>query len=253
MVDEQSIQAEGIILVTHDFGDAHRVVTLFTKEYGKLDVNAYGCRRPRSKLAGAMMMFNHVKVELLRGPKVDMVREAEILNFFPITDDLFRLAYASLFFEIVNKMTPLNQKDEDIFFLLLDALKTFVERNPRVVCLIATCQFIGISGEELQLDRCIRCGRAIESDCLIDLFKGGALCDQCSEIAAQPLRLTSTTRELIETSLAFDWKNESHLTIRAENLSALENLMLAHVQSLIEQPLRSLKFLRQLFALAPPS
>ena len=94
---------EAIVLRTDDFGDANRVVTLFTREFGKLEVNAYGCRRSRSPLSGATQMFNHISATLTRGSKVDTIRDADILNFYDaLTKDLERLAYASLLFEIVN-------------------------------------------------------------------------------------------------------------------------------------------------------
>lgn len=245
-MEEKTIHAEGIILATTDFGDAHRVVTIYTKEYGKLEVNAYGCRRARSKLAGSMMMFNHVSVELLRGSKVDMVKEAEILNFFPITEDLLRIAYASLLFEIVNQMTPLNQKDEDIFFLLLNALKTFVERNPRVVYIIAACQFIAVSGMLLRFDSCNFCGRPIESDCRVSIYEGGALCNKCAELFAHTLPFSLNARALLDAVIAFDWAQNSHLTIRAESLNSIDRILIEHVLSIIERPLKSLKFLKQI-------
>ena len=253
MTDDKTIEAEGVILRTTDFGDAHRVVTLYTREYGKLDVNAYGCRRARSKLAGSMMMFNHVRVELVRGPKVDMVREAEVLTFFPITEDLFRIAYASLLFEIVDRMTPLNQKDDGVFFLLLNALKMFVERNPRVVCVTAACQFMAESGVQLRIDRCIDCNRELDDNCSIDVLDGGAICSKCSPHHPRALPFQSSTRELLEALLSFDWKSESHLMIRSATLIAIENILLAHIHSLLNRPLRALKFLKQVSSLAPHS
>ena len=245
-MDEKTVHAEGVVLRTTDFGDAHRVVTVYTKEFGKLDVNAYGCRRPRSKLAAPTLMFNHIGVELIHGPKVDMIRDAEIINYFPITEDLMRIAYASLLFEIVNQMTPLNQKDEDIFFLLLNSLRTFVERNPRVVAVAAVCQFIADSGVLLRLDRCVRCDAPVDYDCAVDVIDGGVICRDCFEHAANPLPFTLNARALVDDMIAFDWNAQSHINVRAEPLRDVEKILVAHVQALIERPLQSLKFLRRL-------
>ena len=49
----ETFKVEGVILSTLNFGDANRVVIIYTKEYGKIEVNAYGCRRAKSPLAGA--------------------------------------------------------------------------------------------------------------------------------------------------------------------------------------------------------
>lgn len=245
-MDEKTIHAEGVVLRTIDFGEAHRVVTIYTKEFGKIDANAYGCRRPRSKLAAPVLMFNHIGVELLHGPKVDMIRDAEIITYFPITEDLMRIAYASLFFEIVNQMTPLNQKDEDIFFLLLNALKTFVERNPRVVTAAAACQFIATSGVLLRLDRCVQCGAPVDYDCAVDVLDGGVLCRDCFEHAVNSLPFSLNARALVNDLIAFDWNEQSHINVRAEPLRDVEKILVAHIQSITERPLQSLKFLRRL-------
>ena len=83
----ETFNVEAVVLKTDDFGDANRVVTLFTKEFGKLEVNAYGCRRARSPLSGATQMFNHISAELSRGTQVDTLREADGLHFYDITRD----------------------------------------------------------------------------------------------------------------------------------------------------------------------
>ena len=122
---------------TDDFGDANRVVTLFTKEYGKIEANAYGCRRSRSPLSGALQMFNHISAELTRGTKVDTIRDADIIHFYDaLTKDLERLAYASFLFEIVNRMTLPRQQERETFDLLKKSLSALSKRNPKVAALI---------------------------------------------------------------------------------------------------------------------
>ena len=128
----ETFKVEAIVLKTDDFGDANRVVTLFTKEFGKLEANAYGCRRSRSPLSGAMQMFNHISAEITRGSKVDTIRDADILNFYDaLTKDLERLAYASLLFEIVNRMTFPRQQELATFNLLKKSLPALSKRNPK--------------------------------------------------------------------------------------------------------------------------
>ena len=89
----ENYTVEAIVLDTKNFGDANKVVTLFSKEFGKVEANAYGCRRSRSPLSGAMQMFNHITAEISRGVQVDTIREADILHFYDaLTADLERLA-----------------------------------------------------------------------------------------------------------------------------------------------------------------
>jgi len=203
-------KAEGVILQTADFGDANRVVTLFTKEFGKLEVNAYGCRRVKSPLAGATQLFNHVKVEISPGTKVDTIREADIVSFWKnLTADLDRLTYTSIFFEVVNKMTLPKNFEPNIFHLLVKSLPVLDSRNPRIAALIGICQFMQFSGFQ--------------------------------NIENYPENLCETFSKMLQ----FNWREETKLTFNAKQIATAEKFLLNYVQSIIGKELNSVKFLRQ--------
>lgn len=205
---ENFCKAEAIVLATTDFGDAHRVATFFTKEFGKIEVNAYNCRRAKSPISGAMQMFNHVSIEFIKTSPVYRIHEADVMDFYNISDNLNKLAYASIFFEIVNKITAIGQPDIKVFNLLLNSLKAFDNRNPRVAALIASIQFVEYSGF------------AVESpDSMKNFF------DKC---------------------LSFDWEETTKLIFKSGELSRAENIFYNFVQSVIEAPLNSLKFLQMI-------
>ena len=206
----ETYKAEGVILQTTDFGDANRVVTLFTREFGKLDVNAYGCRRVKSPLAGATQLFNHIKAEISPGTKVDTIREADICHFWKnLTTDLDRLTYTSIFFEVVNKMTLPKNLEPNIFHLLVKSLPVLDSRNPRIAALIGICQFMQFSGFQ--------------------------------NVENYPEHL----RETFSKMLQFDWREETKLTFNTKQIASAEKFLLNYVQSIIGKELNSVKFLRQ--------
>ena len=45
---------EAILLAVRNYGEADKIATLFSKDFGKISALAYGCRRPKSRMAGAM-------------------------------------------------------------------------------------------------------------------------------------------------------------------------------------------------------
>ncbi|MBE8950908.1 MAG: DNA repair protein RecO [Quinella sp. 3Q1] len=242
----ETFKVEAIVLKTDDFGDANRVVTLFTKEYGKLEANAYGCRRSRSALSGAMQMFNHISAEITRGSKVDTIRDADILNFYDaLTKDLERLAYASLLFEIVNRMTFPRQQELATFNLLKKSLPALSKRNPKVAALIGACQFMETSGVQLNFSRCVHCGADIEGDAAISILDGGAVCMNCVD-AAQDIRpYPDALRKTFETMLGFNWRDETKLTFNTRQLDAAENFFVDYVQSVLGNSLKSVQFIRE--------
>lgn len=243
----ETYQAEGIILNTVDFGDANRVVTIFTKEFGKLEVNAYGCRRVKSPLSGATQIFNHILAELSRGAKVETIRDAEILHFYKnLTTDLERLSYAALFFEIVNRLTLPKMPELEIFNLLLKSLSAFELRNPRIAALIGACQFLKICGVQLNFTHCVICGEKIEGDAGISVSDGGAICMNCIDAAGDISAYPENLRLTFEKMLQFDWKDESKITFKTRQILSAEKFFLNYVRSIIGRELNSAKFIRQL-------
>lgn len=244
MTDNFTVEA--VVLKTDDFGDANRVVTLFTREFGKLEANAYGCRRARSPLSGALQMFNHISAQLTRGTKVDIIREADIIHFHDaLTKDLERLAYASLLFEIVNRMTLPRQAELETFDLLIKSLPALGTRNPRIAALIGSCQFMETSGVQLNFSRCVHCGKEIFGDAAISLLDGGAICLECVD-AAQDIRpYPEALRRTFETMLGFDWRDSTKLSFNSRQLIAAENFFLDYVQGVLGNSLKSAQFIRE--------
>ena len=243
----ETFKIEGIILQTTDFGDANRVVTIFSKEVGKIEPNAYGCRRAKNPLSGTLQMFNHISAEVSTGSKVDTIRDADLLKFYDnITKDLERLAYAALFFEIVTKMTLPKFPEPAVFELLKKSLPVMNTRNPKIAALIGACQFMQFSGVQLSFDQCVHCGRKIEGDAAISLVDGGAVCMNCLDISNAATPYSEMLRLTFETMLNFDWNEKTHLTFKAEQIRAAENFFMTYVHSILGNELNSVKFIRQL-------
>ena len=205
---EKFCKTEAVVLATTDFGDANRVVSFYTKEFGKIEANAYSCRRAKSPLSGAMQMFNHISLEFVRSSPVYRVHEADIINFYSISEDLSKLAYASILFELVNKMSPMGQVDNSVFNLLLNALKAFDKRNPRIAALISSCQFIQLSGFAIEYPK--------------------------------------SMDKLFELLMNFDWQDSTKFTLKSGELEAAEKSFYRYAQSILESPLNSSKFLQMI-------
>ena len=242
----ETFTVEAVVLKTDDFGDANRVVTLFTKEFGKLEANAYGCRRARSPLSGALQMFNHISAELTRGTQTDTIREADIIHFYDtLTNDLERLAYASLLFEIVNRMTLPRQRELETFDLLTKALPVLGKRNPKVAALIGACQFMETSGVQLNFSRCVHCGAEIKGDAAISLLDGGAVCMNCVDAAQDCRPYPAALRRTFETMLGFDWRDDTRLSFNSRQLTAAEDFFVDYVHSVLGSSLKSVQFIRE--------
>ena len=243
----ENFKVEGVILNTNDFGDANRVVTIYTKEMGKIEVNAYSCRRARSPLSGVIQMFNRISAEIKIGTQVDSIHDADILEFYPnLTADIERLSYAAIFFEIVNKMTLPKICEVGIYNLIVNALPTISKKNPQIAALISIAQFMEFTGFQLNFSKCVRCGKNIIGNASLSFTEGGAICESCSRGTVQGFRYPESLRLTFETLLSFDWRTENQITFHQRQIYAAEKILFRYVQNILGQELKSINFLRQI-------
>lgn len=118
-------KTEGIILLQKNLGEADKLLTIYTRDYGKLTCIAKGVRRPASKKSGHIELGNWCKIFVAKGKNIDLLTEVEVKRAFGLTNfttDKANKIYHLL--EIVNLLTPINQKSPQVFDLLVSFLKS---------------------------------------------------------------------------------------------------------------------------------
>jgi DNA repair protein RecO (recombination protein O) len=121
-MEQRTYGTEGIIIGRRNFGEADRVLTIFTKHHGKIRVTARGIRRTTSRKRGSLELFSYVRVFIARGKALDVLAEVEMKESFgEWRKDLTRVGVAYHLAEVVDRLTAENQENEEIFDLLVDA------------------------------------------------------------------------------------------------------------------------------------
>ena len=240
---------EALVLSLRNWGDADKMVTLLTKERGRIKAAAFGCRRPRSPLAGGMQLFNYLDVQLTEGQRLDTVKQCTLRrNFKRLSEDLTAMAYGAFVAELAMEFSPEHVAEPALFDRLVLIFAAFETRNPRITALAAAYQLLEFTGLQLHYERCVHCGREINGDASFALQEGGVLCSDCRIPGAESF--PAELRELILGLLRLDWQGTGALRVHKAELLAAERLLLAYLQSLFGRPLRSLAFIQQLAAVA---
>lgn len=126
----KTIKTEGIILKRINFSEADRILTIYTKHYGKIRVLAKGVRKTASRKGGNVEAFNLVALFLVKGKNLDLVSEAEVVNSFRSwRKNLRKVGVAYYFAEIVDKLTPDGQANQAVFSLLKGFLTRLGKEN----------------------------------------------------------------------------------------------------------------------------
>lgn len=118
-----SYKTEGVILKRLNYSEADRILTIYTRHYGKIRAIAKGVRKITSRKGGNLELFNHCVLFLAEGRNLDIVTEAQVINSFSrLGDDLERAAAAFYLVELVDQLTPDEQVNRQVFDLLVTAL-----------------------------------------------------------------------------------------------------------------------------------
>lgn len=118
-----SFKTEGIILKRNNFGEADRILTIYTKGRGKIRAIAKGVRKIISRKAGSLELFNHSAIFLAKGKNLDIISEVQTINSFRRwRKNLLSVGLAYYLCELVDKLTPDEQENRSVFNLLRDYL-----------------------------------------------------------------------------------------------------------------------------------
>lgn len=121
----RNYKVEGVIIRRRNFGEADRILTVFTKEFGKIQTKAPGVRRINSRRSPHIELLNLCLLNLYKksSSSFSLVTEATTIeNFFDIKNDLRKTGYVYYICELVDGLCPENQENNKIFSLLKTVL-----------------------------------------------------------------------------------------------------------------------------------
>jgi DNA repair protein RecO (recombination protein O) len=247
-------RAQAIVLRRINTGETDRVLTLFTREHGKLSAIAKGARRTASRLAAVTEPFVVSRVLLAVGQNLDVLTQGEVRAALPdLRTDLTRLSYASYFTELVNATLEERQPHPELFDLLLSAFYILSRsEQPDIVARMFELQALRLLGYEPELRQCVRCRGALEGPGLgFSPSRGGGLCARCAAETPATLPMSGAALELMRKLIDAEVPTLARLRPTEAQRSELAGLLVPYVRQRSESPLRSLSFIEEL-RVAPP-
>ena len=120
----RSYKTEGIILKRTNFGEADRILTVFTKRHGKTKLLAKGVRRITSRRSPNIELFNHVVLFIHKGRTFDMLSEAQTIETFQnIRKKLELVGLAYYVCELIDGLCAEHQPHPSVYNLLIQTLE----------------------------------------------------------------------------------------------------------------------------------
>lgn len=139
---------EGIILARRNFGEADRILSIYSKNHGRISAIAKGIRRTTSKKRGHLEIFSFIRFQIADSRAIGILTEVETINSFEkIRKDLKKVSLAYFFTEVVGKITHEHERNDGIFELILNYLERLqFETNLRTLRFSFISELLIIAG-----------------------------------------------------------------------------------------------------------
>jgi DNA repair protein RecO (recombination protein O) len=245
---ERSIRVEAVVIRHSNWGEADRLLVLFTRERGKIRAIAKGVRKMHSRKAGHLEPFTRVSLQLARGRDLWIVTQAETVEpYLQIREDLIRTAYASYAVELVERFTFEEGASLPLYQLLQETLKRISGDED---CFIAIRFFeihtLDLVGFRPELFRCVGCSAEIKAeDQFFDAGMGGVLCPDCGGKANTSQSVSLEGLKFMRHLQRCSYREAARAIIPDGVRREMESLLQRYITYLLERSLNSPEFLQK--------
>jgi DNA repair protein RecO (recombination protein O) len=240
-------KCEGIILRTNDYGETNKIVTLYTREWGKYGLMARGAKKPKSRLAAISQPFTYGHFLVQKGMGMGSLQQGEVITSFrSIKEDIFLTAYASYIVELTDKSTEERKNNPYLFELLCQILTLLNEGyDPDILKNIYEMKMLNVLGHYPCLNQCVSCGSK-EGKFVFSIREGGILCHRCIGIDPYHIPVSSATVKLLRIFYYLDITRLGSITVKQETKAQLKQVIDGYYEDRSGLFLKSKKFLEQL-------
>jgi DNA repair protein RecO (recombination protein O) len=245
---ERTLRVEAVVLRHSDWGEADRLLGIYTREQGKLRAVAKGVRRLRSRKAGHLEPFTRVKLMLARGRDLWIVTQAETVDaYLPIRENLERIGLASYVIEVLDRFSYEEGPNPLIYQLLTETLARLARPDDPFICVrYYEIRLLDLLGFRPELFHCLHCGAPIRpEDQSFSAALGGVICPRCQalEPTARPVSMDALKylRHLQRSS----YNESARAQIPPEVRQEMEQILQNYLTYLLERGLNSPAFIRE--------
>lgn len=246
---ERSIRAEAVVLRHSDWGEADRILSLYTRQMGKVRAIAKGVRKMRSRKSGHLEPFTQVNLQLARGRDMFIVTQAEAINaYLGLRDDLVRVGYASYVVELLDRFTFDDDENPSLFHLLAETLKRLDQESSLYLAVrYYEIRLLDLLGYRPHLFHCANCENEIKAEAqYFSALQGGVLCPKCGPGAPEARPISMQALKYLRHFQRSSYAQASRARISPDVNWEMEQIMQYYLTYLLERGLNTPAFLRHI-------
>lgn len=241
----------GIVIKEVNVGEADKIVTILTKNYGRISALAKGGKRSKSAISAASQIMCYSDFVLYSGKEMYSINSCEVIEpFYEIRNDMEKLTYAAHFMDIVLELAQEDQPAPRLLQLLLNSLYMLAktEKQPELISRIFELRALSVSGYAPHTASCIVCGQEAENFYSFSFSKCGFICDRekCSATDKCSLPLSTGASRAMQYIIYSKMKDLFKFRLSDDVLDELERVMKRYLREQLERDFTKLDFLKSI-------
>ncbi|MBU8879427.1 DNA repair protein RecO [Bacillus sp. FJAT-29790] len=240
-------KCEGIVIRTTNYGETNKIVTLYTREWGKVGVMARGAKKPNSRLAAVTQLFTYGYFLVQKGSGLGTMQQGEMIaSMRAIREDIFLTAYASYIVDLTDKSTEDRKPNPFLFELVHQTLNLVNEGfDAEIISNIFEMKMLNSLGLYPVLNQCSVCGSA-DGHFSFSIREGGLICHRCLGKDPYHFKISPATVKLLRLFYFFDLGRLGNISVKPETKAELKKVISAYYDEYSGLNLKTKKFINQM-------
>ncbi|MFE8703201.1 DNA repair protein RecO [Cytobacillus sp. FJAT-54145] len=240
-------KCEGIVIRTNHYGETNKIVTLYTREFGKVGVMAKGAKKPNSRLAAVTQLFTYGNFLIQTSSGLGSLQQGEMISSMrSIKEDIFLTAYGSYVIDLTDKSLDEKKPNPYLFELLHQTLNYINEGyDPEILVNIFEMKMLNTIGLYPILNECSIC-KSTDGQFAFSIREGGLLCHRCLEKDPYHFKISPAALKLLRVFYYFDLSRLGNISVKEETKAELKKVINAYYDEYSGLHLKTKKFLNQI-------
>lgn len=236
---------EGIVVRKQNFSEADKILTIYTRDHGKITAIAKGARKVTSRKVSSSELFVHALFYLAKGKNMDIVTESEILNpFTPLREDLQKAALAFYLTELLSVFSEGGNTSYPLYRLFLETMSILSRAKRKHGLWIRAFEMKALNqtGFGPELYQCASCSSPLSAEKYFEAGHGGTICRSCFSdglLIREPLLL------FLRNLQRLNWNELSRLRYDDQELVDSEGILRHYLREVLGGDPASVNFVKK--------
>jgi DNA repair protein RecO (recombination protein O) len=246
------LKTKAIVLRTVNYGEADRIVTFYTYDFGKLTGIAKGARQSQKRFANILEPISYLHMIFYRKSRDTMaiIESCDILRHYDsIRSSLEKTLLASYLLDLTNHFTVEDKKGVHLFTLLEDFLSA-IEGKPLNDCLprLFELRLLKLMGYQPALDSCMKCRNPVQNGnhYHFSVHDGGLICSSCYSTGVTAITISASTIRTLMMGMHFEPSQMDSLAFSASAADESRGMLNAFISHLLGRELKSIRVLDEI-------